>query len=915
MHNVTFSRRAMSWIVSLALLTTLLPISAFAAVGDASVDNTDALVNQTDSVEGMDNTQDDEEAPKDNLEGNNDSVEDDEDIALLSDDGTETGYYLMNIPYAEFYDAIDAADNTDFDAISSATNKVGNYGKSGGSFHSGTSASVSGGTVTAVGGANGAKNEGVIWPVKISADDLTSLGDSEIRANAEKTIATVGRGQTSASYLYSYECLTEAAAYSYYALDKAPDNYLEVIDVSNGKPVFGTGGESNAVSKRADVTASYGTNWGDVQLKIEGVDDVTNLLVNAVVITTENEDNVGLVHLYNVWSPTDIAWRADKVHGLDGKKITNIRYYCAIKDDTVAEGNDDAPEYQNYIYDYSVNDLEIPPVYYGSVTARFTSAGNIQLTGLPEDIQNPTAKVYHSEGGGHHAALTYLTPLEVDPADQDIDPVNEDVKNGLVTISPTLVTVTNANNNSKTYGQPVNNTEYTIEISSDNWIIKKVNTTYTAPVSADYILMNIPYETFYNAVGTTQGSTQYDAISSATNKVGNYGKSGGSFHSAKSAGIDEEGSITAVGGENGAKNEGVTWPVAVTGGAAVLSRLEALGGREVTSDSAVTVATVGRGQTSSSKLVSYEALNEAPAYSYHVLGSAPTNYLQLSLNGENLLFAAGTESAVSKTANPTASYGTNWGDVQLKINDAVDAGNAIINAVVLTAADEKKAGLVHLYNVWSASDIAWKAATVSGLDGKQIINIRYYCTVKDDTVSEANNNAPAYQNYIYDYSVSDLNIPPVYTGTVSARFDTNGNIVLTGLPADIQNPKAKVYHSEGGGHHATLTYLTPLEVDPADQDIDPVNTEIVNGKITVSPTLVTVTNDKGESQTYGRPVDGTEYTVEISCDNWIVPKATTTYIVSRPSVEPDREPDDSSSSRKPNKKNQQQLQYFQQQLR
>lgn len=170
MHNVTFRRRAMSWIVSLALLTTMLPVSALTAVEDVPTSETQTV--QT-AGEGITDGNGTNEAVQDSEDVNTDietESEDGDEITLFSaaTGRTASGYYLMNIPYAEFYDAIGTADNTNFDAISSATNKVGNYGKSGDAFHSGTTANVSGGTVTAVGGANGAKNEGVIWPVKIS---------------------------------------------------------------------------------------------------------------------------------------------------------------------------------------------------------------------------------------------------------------------------------------------------------------------------------------------------------------------------------------------------------------------------------------------------------------------------------------------------------------------------------------------------------------------------------------------------------------------------------------------------------------------------------------------------------------------------------------------------------------------------
>jgi len=55
--------------------------------------------------------------------------------AFAADDNAAfSGYVLMNIPYSDFYAAEGAAIG-DVDAVSSATNKTGNYGKAGGVYH------------------------------------------------------------------------------------------------------------------------------------------------------------------------------------------------------------------------------------------------------------------------------------------------------------------------------------------------------------------------------------------------------------------------------------------------------------------------------------------------------------------------------------------------------------------------------------------------------------------------------------------------------------------------------------------------------------------------------------------------------------------------------------------------------------
>ncbi|MGN0162399.1 MAG: hypothetical protein ACI4EA_02300, partial [Candidatus Ornithomonoglobus sp.] len=563
------------------------------------------------------------------------------------------------------------------------------------------------------------------------------------------------------------------------------------------------------------------------------------------------------------------------------------------------------------------------------------------------------AQVYYSTGG-KNPVYTYLTPLEVDPADDDIDPVTADVVDGKISISPGFVT--NSAGTTESYGNPVSDTTYTVALSSSNYApfsvqsecaasdskniaVNNVDTdnhlNFTVNLTSDsdvagiavaalynskgeliatkyenaeneisfsfenpvgvrnvkvmwwdslkdmtpqtkavigtveyysgYVLMNIPYAEFYGAESVSVRSDDsskinidYDAVSSATNKVGNYGKSGGAYHSGTTAEIAEDGTVTAVGADNDATLQGVIWPVKVED-ASVLS---SLGGTAVTDSSEVTVATLGRGQTSYTELSGYQTLTEAADYSYYVLRNIPDYYMELSIENGVPVFTANSGTVTTENSiAPTVSYGTNWGDVQLDLTAAEDAADKQINAMVITAEDKNgntvKSGLIHLYNIWSYSDIAWRNAQLEGLNGATITNIRYYCNNKAENVSEL-------EYYIYDYPMN-LELLPAYDGEVTAEFDGSGSILLTGLPEDIQNLKAQVYYSTGG-KNPVYTYLTPLVVDPADDDIDPTTVDVVNGKITISPG--SVTNNAGTTESYGNPVSGTTYTIALSSDNY-----------------------------------------------
>ncbi|MCM1530200.1 MAG: NPXTG-anchored protein [Alistipes sp.] len=383
-----------------------------------------------------------------------------------------------------------------------------------------------------------------------------------------------------------------------------------------------------------------------------------------------------------------------------------------------------------------------------------------------------------------------------------------------------------------------------------------------------YVLMNVPYSAFYGA--DAADICDVDAVSSATNKTGNYGKTGGAYHSGTTAGTDAEGNAVATGKDTNSKVQGVTWAVKADS----LDAVKALGGTEITADSTVTTATLGRGQTSTSTLQGYQALTEAPAYSYYVLDSEPENYLVL----DGTSFTTGKTSAVNGgNIEVPVSYGTNWGDIQIDIAAAENASDKIVNAMVITAEDGTSKGLYHLDQIWSYSDIAWKVASTPGLDGKKLTNVRFYCSAKDTDLTDG--EVPAYENYVYDYAFS-TDVAEVYTGAVTASFKGN-SLVLSGLPEDGENIKVKVYHTTGG-RNPVLTYITPVFVDPADDDIDPEFVSLENNAVSI--VKGSVTNKAGTTVEYGELVDETTYTVEFSCDNYIIKKIMVDYVAEEANV-------------------------------
>ena len=310
-----------------------------------------------------------------------------------------SGYVLMNIPYSVFY-GTEGAGVADVDAVSSATNKTGNYGFTGGAYHSGTTYDGE----TAVGGANGSKMQGVIWPVKAeNYSDVVALGGKEVTDASSVTTATAGHGSVNVQTLVGYEALSEQDAYSFYVLTEEPSNYF----VLNGGS-FTAVNAATTGSAEADVI--YGSHWGDVQVNVTAA-EVSDKLVDAVVFTAEDGTKAGMYHLDQIWRGTQIAWKNAVLDSFDGKKITNIRFYCMVKDADLTDGA--APAYANYVYDYPV-DLQIKKAFTGEAKAAFTTDGKqVKISGIDE-LVNPKATVTRTEGTGRTAkTFTYASDAEI----------------------------------------------------------------------------------------------------------------------------------------------------------------------------------------------------------------------------------------------------------------------------------------------------------------------------------------------------------------------------------------------------------------------------------------------------------------------------------------------------------------------
>ena len=221
-----------------------------------------------------------------------------------------------------------------------------------------------------------------------------------------------------------------------------------------------------------------------------------------------------------------------------------------------------------------------------------------------------------------------------------------------------------------------------------------------------YVLMNIPYDKFYEAEVTD--ASIVDAVTSSTlMKPRTDTLAGGSYH------VDAAGSDIS----------GVIYPVYVDD----LAALATLGGVEITDESKVDITVTNRGQESTTVYEGKAALFEAPSYSWYVMkeGSLPKQYKTLDMGA--LTFS--TVNKKDKALNATASWiYDRHADLVISVSGAEDKlDGSDISGVVLVADDGTAVGLRHVQNIWRKYQLGLDldSAEYAALKGKTITTIRY----------------------------------------------------------------------------------------------------------------------------------------------------------------------------------------------
>lgn len=264
---------------------------------------------------------------------------------------------------------------------------------------------------------------------------------------------------------------------------------------------------------------------------------------------------------------------------------------------------------------------------------------------------------------------------------------------------------------------------YDLTVMSDGF---KRNLHFELDLSYTYVLMNVPYSTFY---GTE--SAEVDAVTSATQKVWG-GMAAGSYHAQR-----DESNV-----EGTAFATGAIYTVRML--PEDLETLLALhpDAKEITDDSEpVTITTAGKGgKTNELTYEGKDILFDSPSYSYYVLGTEETpTYKTLEFNevgeGEEVTLSI---TAVEGEGVSEDSLGTITGAVEnnthhgndfeitLEATDDITASTTV-NAIIVTTDEEEnnKYGLMHVTNIWGTLGIGGLQAQLP-LGGKTIKAVTFY---------------------------------------------------------------------------------------------------------------------------------------------------------------------------------------------
>lgn len=705
-------------------------------------------------------------------------------------------WVLMNIPYADFYEA-DVNNTVKVDAFTSATlSKTRSGSLVSGSYHV---------------NADGSDITGVIFPVKVSrTTDLTKY--TRIKDDASVEITVTNRGQTSTTKYEGKDALFESASYSYYVLNEEPKYYKELSADENGVLSFGeTQGESKML---ANVEAEFltDTTYGDYQINLTQEELTKAESIYGVILHTEENSDYGLRHMENIWQNTKLSWATGftkDVHGcptssehykaMMGQTITGFTYYTS---DGIYEVSLKNAVYVPIKFDYEleVKDAEVAS---GSTTITFTypndltnynpvysveglekaviEGTNIKFDAATTKNDEYTLRIHDQSGKYADITTTFMLtatgwPVSYDKENNKLIPAEnysqEDVANYVKAITAVSVNGTsyaaagrgavpiiNEDGSLKIDAAPiVKKGEYTISISAVGY----KNFEFDYKVDHSWVLMNIPYADFYQA--DVNNAYPVDAFTSATlNKTRTGSLVSGSYH------VNADGSDIT----------GVTFPVKVSGAVDLPAE------KEIKDDAVVEISVTNRGQTSTTTYRGKDALFESDSYSYYVLDEIPAIYKEASIDEDgHLVFGAIQGEVVTlEAADREFLTETGYGDYQLNLTcDPLNEVSSIYGVVISTE-EGSDYGLRHMENIWQKTKLSWCTGFTPDVHGCPTSSM-HYAKMMGQTIKEVT----YYTNSgIYKVPLKEPVYVPIkfnYTLTVADTLLGKGStkVKVTGMP-------------------------------------------------------------------------------------------------------------------------------------
>ena len=225
-----------------------------------------------------------------------------------------------------------------------------------------------------------------------------------------------------------------------------------------------------------------------------------------------------------------------------------------------------------------------------------------------------------------------------------------------------------------------------------------------ADAEGAYALMNIPYAEFY-AAEVTDASGLDTVTSSTLMKPRTGALAGGSYH------VDPAGTDIT----------GVIFPVRVDDAEA----LTALGGKEITDESSVSITVTNKGKESTTVYEGKDALFEAPSYSWYALAETPAQFKVLTLADGKPVFSAVNTAAETVGVTAALRYDKH-ADQAIVLDGVADVmGDQQVSGIILTADDGAKVGLRHIANIWRGPQIGFgfDSAVYEALKGKTIVRV------------------------------------------------------------------------------------------------------------------------------------------------------------------------------------------------